>query len=348
MLTIRSAKDRLHDRHGEHEAWVTFYPRNGKDQLAAGFGTLEFLDEDRLPPGASVESRASLDAEVITFVREGALAFEDSMGRSGIIQAGEFQCMTATRALRHTETNPSLTDWAHVFRIWLHPAEGSPRAGYEQKRFSAAERRGGLRLIASPDARGGSLRIKQDALIYSALLEPGQHVVHELSQGRSAWLQVLHGAVILDEKILTAGDGAGVAVERAVSITAREKASILLVDVGEWLSGHAQPSGTDIFKLLLDALTDVVGTTATATMVGRAARRALPHTPELGELSIARVAREYRYVVPRSFARTEGLPASLSELLGQLKPLLVELTGQVVLRRLGQVPELRDWATSSS
>lgn len=348
MLTIRNAKDRLHDRHGDQEAWVTFYPRNPTDPDSGGFGTLAFLDEDRLPPGASAESRAGLDAEVITFVREGALAFEDSLGRAGIIEAGEFQRMTAHRAVRHTETNPSPTDWAHVFRIWLRPSGGEPRAGYEERRFTAAERRGGLRLVASPDARGGSLRLQQDVSIFSALLEPGQHVVHELSPGRRAWLQVLRGAVKLDDKLLIEGDGAGVTGVRAVSFTAAESGSILLIDVGEWRPEHALSSGTAIFKMLWDALSDVLGTTAAATVVGRAARRALPLSPELCELNIARVARDYRYVVPRSFERSEGLPISLRDLLGELRPLLVELTGQVVLRRLGQVPELREWAALPS
>jgi hypothetical protein len=109
----------------------------------------------------------------------------------------------------------------------------------------------------------------------------------------------------------------------------------------------AKLSGTALFRMLWDALVDVLGTAATATIVGRAARRALPRSPELGELSIARVDREYGYVLPRSFDRADGPPAPLRDLFGELQPLLVELTGQVVLRRLERVPELREWATTS-
>jgi hypothetical protein len=140
--------------------------------------------------------------------------------------------MTAGNGLRHSETNASRTDWAHVFQIGLRPWEAGIDSSHEQKRFSAAQRRGGLCVVASPDARKGSLRIHQDALMYSALLDPGQHVVHELSQGRRAWLHLVHGEVILGDVVLTAGDGAGFTGERAVSLTAREDAEILLVDLG--------------------------------------------------------------------------------------------------------------------
>jgi hypothetical protein len=165
-------------------------------------------------------------------VREGALAYEDSMGRSGVIHAGEFQRMTPGRGIHHSQTNASRTDDAHVFQIGLRPWEADLDSGQEQKRFSAAQRRGGLCVVASPDARKGSLRIHQDALMYSAMLDPGQHLVHELSQGRRAWLHLVQGEVSIGDLVLTAGDGVGISAERAVSLTAREEAEILLVDLG--------------------------------------------------------------------------------------------------------------------
>ncbi|HTP25329.1 MAG TPA: pirin family protein [Anaeromyxobacteraceae bacterium] len=232
MITVRRAKERHHDQRRKQEVWFTFC-QDRADPLAAGFGTLEILSEDRLPPGARVPPHPHRDAEIITYVRDGALAQEDSLGRSGIIHAGEFQRMTAGRGIRHSEANVSRTDWAHVFRIWLRPSEAGLDPGDEQKRFSAAERRGGLRIVASPDARKGSLRIHQDALMFSAMLDPGQHVVHELSQARSAWLHLVHGEVALGDIVLTTGDGAGFTLERAVSLTARAEAEILLLDLGE-------------------------------------------------------------------------------------------------------------------
>ena len=133
--------------------------------------------------------------------------------------------------LLYIGTNASRTDWAQVFQLWLRPAKAKLEPGDENKRFSAAERRGGLCVVASPDAREGSLRIHLDALIYSAMLFPGQHLIHEISRGRSAWLHVVEGEAILGDLVLTTGDAAGVTAERAVSFTAREETEILLVDV---------------------------------------------------------------------------------------------------------------------
>ena len=232
MITLRRAGERRHDRRRDQQVWLTFDAQDRTDPLADGFGALAGLDEDRLSPGAELPRRTRRDAEIITYVCRGGLACDGSLGRSGVLQAGEFQRTTPGRDVRQGETNASRTDWAHVFRLWLRPAEAGLEPGREQKRFSTAERRGGLCVVASPDARRGSLRLHQDALLYSALLDPGKHVVHELRDGRSAWLHLVEGEITLGDVILFSGDGAGLTAERAVSLTAREETEILLVDLG--------------------------------------------------------------------------------------------------------------------
>jgi redox-sensitive bicupin YhaK (pirin superfamily) len=231
MITLRRASERHYDRGRKLEAWLTFDPQDRGKGL--GLGNLEILKECRLAPGAGVPRANGHDAEILTYVREGALAYENSLGSSGIVQTGEFQRVTVGRGLRHSLTNASRTDWAHFFEIWLRPSEIDLDPGHEQKRFTAAQRRGALCVVASRDARRGSMLIHQDALIFSALLDPGQHSVHELPQGRSAWLHVVQGDVTLGDIVLGTGDGAGVTAERAVSLTAREESEILLVDLGE-------------------------------------------------------------------------------------------------------------------
>ncbi len=243
MITLRRAKDRHHDLRSKHEVWLSFSSRDRTDPLAGGFGTLETLSEDRLQPGATVPPHAHLDTEIVTCVREGALAYEDSMGGTGIVNAGEFHRLTAGRGIRHSETNVSRTNWAHFFQIWLRPSETGLEPGHEQKRFSAAERRGVLCVVASPDGRNGSLHLHQDALVYSAMLFPGQHLVHELPQGRSAWLHLVSGEVLLGDVVLTTGDGAAITAERAVSLTAREETELLLIDLGAERP-RPQPQGT--------------------------------------------------------------------------------------------------------
>jgi len=241
MITLRRAKERHHGRSRKQEVWRTFHPRDRADALADGFGALEALDEDHLPPGASIPRHRHRDGENVTYVRAGALVHEDSMGRSGVIHAGEFQCTAGGRGIRHTERNASQAESSHVFQIWFHPSEVGLEPGQAQKRFSAAERKGRLCVVASPDARSGSLGIHQDALVYSALLDPGQHVAHEISPGRRVWLHLVQGKATLDDITLSTGDGAGVATERAVSLTACEETEILLVDLGR----PPPPAGRD-------------------------------------------------------------------------------------------------------
>jgi redox-sensitive bicupin YhaK (pirin superfamily) len=231
MFTVRRASERYHHRTSRQEAWFTFEPQDKTEPYAGDFGTLEQLNELRIAPGTSAPRNTRRDVEVVTYVYQGVLAYEDSMGHSGVLQAGEFHRVTSGRSLRHSKMNASRTDWAHFYQLWLRPSEIELESEHVQKRFSAAERRGGLCLVASPDARRGSLRIHEDAQICSALLEPGKHVVRELLPGRSAWLHVVQGEVTLGDAVLTGGDGAGITDERAVSLTAREKSEILLVDV---------------------------------------------------------------------------------------------------------------------
>ena len=231
MITLRRAKERRHVRRHNRDAWLTFYPEDRSSALADGFGVLESLNEDRLSPGADVPIHPRRDAEIVTYVLEGTLAHEDATGRSDVVHAGEFQRVTVGHRIRHSETNASRTDWAHIFQIWLLPTEGGLEPGHEQKRFCAADRRGALCVVASPDGRNGSLRIHQDAVIFSAILDPGKHVVHELAPQRSAWLHVVRGEATLSDVVLNTGDGAGVTADRSVSLTAREETEILLLDL---------------------------------------------------------------------------------------------------------------------
>ena len=232
MITVRRSNERQHDRRRKQEVWLTFDAHVRADPLADGFGALEIFDEDRLAPGGYLAPHPHHEADIVTYVREGALAYEDETGRSGVIHAGEFQRTTVGRGSRNSETNASRTDCAHVFQLWLRSAQAGLQPGHEQKRFSAADRRGALCVVASPDARRGSLRVHQDAVLYSAMLSPGKHVVHELGRDRRVWLHLVQGEVTLGDVVLSTGDSAGVTAERAVSLTARAETELLLVDLG--------------------------------------------------------------------------------------------------------------------
>jgi len=241
MITLYRAGQRRRIRRDHGEFWLTFFAQDRPGPLVDGYGAIELLNEGRLPPAAAVPLRPRYGVEVVTYVREGVLAQRDWVGRSGVIHAGEFQCRTVGRGVRLSETNASQTELAHVLQIWLRPAEAAREPGHEQRRFSTAERRGKLCIVASPDGQRGSLRVHQDILIYSALLDPGRHLIHELVPGRSAWLHLVQGEATLGDVVLTAGDGAGITADRAVSITAREESEILFLDLGDQRTKSAPP-----------------------------------------------------------------------------------------------------------
>jgi hypothetical protein len=228
MITLRRAEE----RRKKQEAWLTFDTQDRKGAFAGGFGTLETLNEGRFPPLLTIRQPRQ-DREIITYVREGSLAYENSLGQLGIIRAGEFQRVTSGCGIRYNETNISPTDWAHVFQICLRSEMLGLQPGHEQKRFSTAERRGLCCVVASPDGRRGSLKIHQNSLLISTILEWGQHIVHPLAPGRGAWLHVVEGQITLGNHTLSGGDGAGILTEHAVSVIANGPAELLLLEVEE-------------------------------------------------------------------------------------------------------------------
>ena len=241
MITLCRAGERRHVRRGKRDIWLTFYPTERPGPLDSAFPALTAFDEMRLPPGGASAPYPLEEAEIVTYVHMGTLAQEDSTGGSGVIHAGEFQRMTTGRGIRHKETNASRTDPAHVFRISLCPAEEGLDCAHEQKRFAVADRRNALCVVASPDGRQGSLRIRRDALVYSSVVDAGHHLVHELGPGRCAWLHILCGEATLNDIVLTQNDGVGVAFEPSVSLTALENTEILLVDVALAVGYLCQP-----------------------------------------------------------------------------------------------------------
>jgi redox-sensitive bicupin YhaK (pirin superfamily) len=169
--------------------------------------------------------------EIVTYVLDGALAHRDSLGTGSTIRPGELQRMTAGTGITHSEFNPSDTKPVHLYQIWLLPEREGLEPSYEQKAFPAEERRNRLRLVASPNGRDGSLSIRQDARLFLATLDGGGDVLHELSPGRHAWLQVLRGGVSLNGQALAAGDGAAASEESELAIRGDGSSEVLLFDL---------------------------------------------------------------------------------------------------------------------
>jgi hypothetical protein len=167
--------------------------------------------------------------EIISIVLEGALAHRDSTGGDGILRRGEVQRMSAGTGVVHSEFNGSQTEPVHFFQIWILPERGGIQPGYEQKLFPDEERRGQLRLLVSPNAENGALKIHQDARLYTTILDEGESVTHDLASGRGAWIQVARGSVDVNGIPLRAGDGAQIEGESSLKITSTTAASELLL-----------------------------------------------------------------------------------------------------------------------
>lgn len=229
MLTPHRAQDG-HASGSSPPVWLTLYGPGEPPPPSSSFGAFERLEEGHFPPRARLRERL-LAAEVLTYVRAGALLYEDSTGSIGVIRAGEFQRTSLSPGSHYNEVNASSYNWAHAFQFWLAASE-SLRPGYERRRFSLAERRGRLCPVASPDARCGSLRLEQDVVVYSAILGRGQHVVHVPGANRNGWLHIVAGAVRIAPMLeLEAGDGLSIIDEPIVSATAQQNTELLLVDV---------------------------------------------------------------------------------------------------------------------
>lgn len=231
MITIRKAEDRGHFNHGWLDTYHTFSFDRYYDPRHMSFGSLRVINEDRVAPGHGFPTHSHRDMEIITYILEGGLAHQDSMGNGSIIKPGEVQRMTAGTGVAHSEANPSATEPVHLLQIWIMPNAHNLEPGYEQKMYSDELKQGKLCLIASEDGREGSVTIHQDAGVYAATLATEQQVAHRLEENRKAWLQVARGAVKLNGMDLKQGDGAAISDEAAIEISGRESSEVLLFDM---------------------------------------------------------------------------------------------------------------------
>lgn len=216
---------------GGQETLQSFNSANPFDPAHDGFRSLESLTEEWLAPGVTLEFRAPRNLEILTYVWKGALILEDPGGRKIPLEMGECHRATAKDGTLHRALNCSRIETARVFQGFMTPDRSIPHTPGEKRRFSLAERRGMLRLLFSRDGRDSSLRLRQDAAVYSSILDRGHHLVHELVPGRSAWIHLVQGRIQLIDQVLESGDGASFVEEPAVSMTAREPSEILLFDL---------------------------------------------------------------------------------------------------------------------
>ena len=231
MIEIRKSEARGYADHGWLRSFHTFSFAGYHDPEHMGFGSLRVINEDRINPGTGFGTHGHRDMEIISYVLDGALAHEDSMGNGSTIVPGDVQRMSAGTGVRHSEFNHEKQAATHFLQIWIEPDVTGIPPGYEQKHFDAASKRGRLRLIASSDAREGSVKIHQDAAIYASVLEGADRVVHDLAAGRKAYVHVARGKVTVNGQPLSAGDALKAHGESRIDIEKGEGAEVLLFDL---------------------------------------------------------------------------------------------------------------------
>jgi quercetin 2,3-dioxygenase len=231
VLTVRPAAERGHAQHGWLESWHSFSFADYHDPRHVHVGPLRVINEDRVQPGQGFGTHGHADMEIISYVLAGALEHKDSMGTGSIIRPGEVQRMSAGRGVRHSEFNASASAPLHFLQIWIFPDVRGINPEYEQRAIPEAEKRGRLRLIASPDGAAGSLRIHQDARVHAGLFDAGESAELALAPGRLAYVQLARGALRVNGQELQAGDGASLSGESAVRIEGGSEAEVLVFDL---------------------------------------------------------------------------------------------------------------------
>lgn len=232
MITLRPAGARGHADHGWLDSHHTFSFAGYYDPRHMGFRALRVINEDRVQPAHGFGTHPHSDMEIVSYVLSGGLQHKDSMGTGSIIQPGDVQRMSAGTGVLHSEFNASKSELVHFLQIWLLPALRGIAPSYEQKAFSEADKRGKLRVVASPDGREGSVTIHSDATLYAGLFDAGESAEHALASGRHAWVHVARGKARVNGHDLGPGDAVALSDEALVRVEGIEGSEVLVFDLG--------------------------------------------------------------------------------------------------------------------
>jgi hypothetical protein len=220
MITLRKAEDRGHADRGWLNSYHTFSFAEYRDARHMGFRSLRVLNDDRVAAGKGFGAHGHRDMEILSYVLDGQLAHKDSMGERHVLGPNEVQAMSAGTGVIHSEFNASPSEPVHFLQIWIVPREQDLDPSYQQFAYDPVEKRGRLRLIAGPDkqANPAAAVINQDALMYAAIVGPGESVDYALPAGRYSWVHCATGAVMLNGQPLKEGDGAAISDEQRLAI----------------------------------------------------------------------------------------------------------------------------------
>jgi len=231
MLELRKAQERGHADLGWLDSYHSFSFADYHDPQHMSFGALRVINDDRINVGGGFGTHGHRDMEIITYVLDGELAHKDSMGNGSVIRPGDVQRMSAGKGVMHSEFNHAPDRTTHLLQIWIEPNVRGISPGYDEKHFDPAEKRGRLRLIASPDGQDGSVSIHQDARVYACLFDGAERADVALAAGRRAYLHVARGEATVNGVALAAGDALKLTDATKIEVSQGQHAEVLLFDL---------------------------------------------------------------------------------------------------------------------
>jgi hypothetical protein len=231
MTQIRRSNERGYADHGWLKSFHSFSFADYFDPEHIEFGPLRVINEDRVDPGQGFGTHGHRDMEIISYVLSGELAHKDSMGNGSTIRPGDVQRMSAGHGVMHSEFNPSKDKPVHFLQIWIQPDRQRIEPSYEEKSFSNEEKRGRLRVIASPDRANGSVLIHQDATVYAGLFNGAEQAVLDVKPGRRLYVHVARGSIVANDTKLTAGDALKLTEARQLTLEGGQDAEVIVFDL---------------------------------------------------------------------------------------------------------------------
>jgi redox-sensitive bicupin YhaK (pirin superfamily) len=231
MLTLRKSSDRGFADHGWLKSFHSFSFAGYHDPEHMGFGNLRVINEDRIAPGTGFGTHGHRDMEIISYVLEGNLAHKDTLGNVKGIPPGDVQRMSAGKGVQHSEFNHADDQTTHFLQIWIEPNITGIPASYEQKTFAEAEKRGRLRLVASPDGAQGSVLIHADARVYAGLFDGAESATLALAAGRKTYVHLVRGELEANGRKLATGDAALIEQEAQLVLAQGKSAEVLVFDL---------------------------------------------------------------------------------------------------------------------
>jgi quercetin 2,3-dioxygenase len=242
MINLRKSQDRGYADHGWLKSFHSFSFADYFDPAHMGYGNLRVINEDRIAGGTGFGTHGHRDMEIVSYVLSGELAHKDSMGNggaaaaaagkaAGVIRPGDVQRMSAGTGVMHSEFNHAQDQTTHFLQIWIMPSQQGIKPGYEQKTFTDADKRGQLRLVASPDGQDGSVTIHADASLRAGLFDGAESAELSLNPVRKTYVHLVRGELTVNGQKLASGDALKLAGEERLEISEGKQAEVLVFDL---------------------------------------------------------------------------------------------------------------------